>query len=69
MTATAVHVLVLGSAPFHHRLHIRAQGLQICGEPIPQPSRAKVGGGQTCNNERATSICPILFIIFSSLLF
>ena len=26
-------------------------------------------GGQTCNNYRATSICPVLFSIFSSLLF
>ena len=28
-----------------------------------------LGGGQTCNNQRATSVCPIIFIIFSSLLF
>ena len=30
--------------------------------------RSFTGGGQTCNNQRATSICPVLFIIFSSLL-
>ena len=41
--------------------------LRIPG-PSPDLSAHRLGG-QTCNNERATSICPILSIIFSSLLF
>ena len=28
-----------------------------------------IGGGQTCNNKRATSICPVFFYYFSFLLF
>ena len=39
------------------------------GNLTPPLWLSKIGGGQTCNNERATSICPVLFIIFSSLLF